>query len=88
MRGKAGQQTMIYTYILKSLKDKGYYVGITKNINERLEKHNKGGVISTKNRKPFKLVKYESFNNYLQARNREKEIKAYKGGVKFKELVK
>ncbi len=79
---------MIYTYILKSLKDSGYYVGITKDINERLKKHNEGGVSSTKNRKPFKLVKYECFGSYLQARKREKEIKAYKGGVQFKELVK
>ncbi len=50
--------------------------------------HNKGKNRSTKSRKPFKLIYKETFNNYKQARNREKEIKLYKGGFKFKKLIK
>jgi len=48
---------MIYVYLLKSIKDDNYYVVITKNIKERLKRHNFGEVISTKNRCPWKLVK-------------------------------
>lgn len=78
---------MIFVYVLKSLKDNGYYVGICKNLDKRLERHNSGGVRSTKNRKPFKIIYTEKFSGYLSARVREKEIKSYKGGNKFKELI-
>ncbi|MCL5784933.1 MAG: GIY-YIG nuclease family protein [Patescibacteria group bacterium] len=87
-RGKAGQQAdMIYVYILESLKNKGYYIGISKDLGNRLVKHNKGGVRSTKSRRPFKLIYNEECENYQAARVREKEIKSYKGGNQFKELV-
>ena len=79
---------MIYAYILKSLKDGGYYVGISKNVVERLRKHNSGSVRSTKSRRPFEVVLSEQYDSYTSARAREKELKAYKGGVQLKELVK
>ena len=79
---------MIFVYILQSSVDQGYYVGIAQSVDERLLKHNEGGVISTKRRKPFRLVYTETFNNYSEARIREKEIKSFKGGLKFKELIK
>ena len=78
---------MVYVDILKSLKDNKYYIGITKNLENRLVKHNRGEVFSTKARKPFILIKSEEFENYLKAREREKEIKSYKGGNKFKKLI-
>lgn len=78
---------MVYVYILQSLKDKGFYIGICKNLMERVIKHNKGGVYSTKNRKPFNLIYSEVYNSYTLARVREKEIKSYKGGNSFKILI-
>lgn len=78
---------MVYVYVLQSQRDNGYYIGICKDIEKRLEKHNRGGVRSTKNRKPFKLIYSEELDTYLSARAREKEIKSYKSGNKFKELV-
>ena len=87
-RGKAGQRTfMVYAYIFKSCADNGYYIGICKNIKSRLAKHNKGGVRSTKSRKPFTLIYSEEFESYTRARAREKEIKSYKGGNTFKDLI-
>ncbi len=79
---------MIYVYILKSLKDEGYYVGITKSLDSRVKKHNKGQVRSTKNRRPLVVVYKEEAIAYTEAREREKEIKSYKGGVQFKALLK
>ncbi|MBU1032195.1 GIY-YIG nuclease family protein [Patescibacteria group bacterium] len=79
---------MIHVYIIQSLKDKGYYTGISNNIENRLDKHNKGGVGSTKSRGPFKLVYKEECIDYKMARLREKEIKLYKGGNSFKKLIK
>ncbi len=78
---------MIYVYIIKSSKDKGYYIGITKDLKKRLAKHNKGQVNSTKRRRPFVLVYTEKFSGYESARVREIELKGYKGGNKFKELL-
>lgn len=74
-------------YVIQSIADEGYYIGICRDLDKRLEKHNKGGVRSTKRRKPFRLIFTEKFRNYLEARIREKEIKSYKGGNKFKELI-
>ena len=86
MRGKVGQQ-MIFVYILQSVSDKGYYIGITKDLDSRIVKHNSGSVYSTKNRRPLRLVYKEGFGDYKTARSREIEIKSYKGGNKFKELI-
>jgi len=78
---------MIHVYILQSLTDNGYYIGICKDLENRLKNHNKGGVRSTKNRKPLRLVYSEKYDNYMLARVREKELKSYKGGNKLKELI-
>ncbi len=78
---------MVYVYILQSEIDKGYYIGICQNLEKRLERHNKGGVVSTRRRRPFKLIYIEEYNNYLEARFREKEIKSFKSGNKFRELI-
>jgi putative endonuclease len=86
-RGKVGQQSMIFVYILQSEVDKGYYIGICKDLDSRLVKHNQGGVRSTKNRRPFKVIYTEEFENYATARQREKEIKSFKGGNSFKKLL-
>ncbi|MBI2442454.1 MAG: GIY-YIG nuclease family protein [Candidatus Levybacteria bacterium] len=78
---------MVIVYILQSLRDKGFYIGITKNVEERLVKHNRGEVQSTKKRRPFKIIYTEQFNNYDEARKRESEIKSYKGGNSFRKLL-
>jgi len=52
---------MFYTYILKSQKDGKTYVGYTEDLKERIETHNNGQVISTKNRRPLELIFYEGY---------------------------
>ena len=52
-----------------------------------MEKHNKGTVSSTKNRRPFRLITFEEYENYDTARKREKEIKSYKSGNSFTRLI-
>ena len=46
-----------YVDVLRSFKDKQFYVGFTKNLTARVETHNNGWVPSTKNRLPLQLVK-------------------------------
>jgi putative endonuclease len=71
---------MTYTvYILQSEKDNGYYVGLTSNLDKRLEYHNKKKVRSTKNRGPWKIAYKEVYSTRSEARDREKYLKSYKG---------
>jgi len=70
---------MIFLYVIKSLNHNFRYVGITNNVEERIERHNKGRNLSTKNYKPFKLLLKENFNNYKDARQREIFLKSGQG---------
>jgi putative endonuclease len=76
---------MYYLYILQSLKDFGYYIGITDDIARRLKEHNLGKTKSIKNRVPFVLKYKEEFTNKTDARKREIELK--KNYQKRKELL-
>ena len=66
---------MYYTYVLKSLKDGKLYIGSTDNINKRLEEHNAGKNISTRPRRPFKIIYFEKFACRKEARWREYKFK-------------
>ncbi len=66
---------MYYVYLLKSLKDNKYYIGQTNNVDKRLAIHNLGQVQSTKSRRPFKLVGYQSYNSRNEARWIEYNLK-------------
>ena len=56
----------IYTYILRSLKDNGFYYGHTSDLEVRLKKHNEGKVRSTKSRKPFVIHYFACFQPDLK----------------------
>ncbi len=73
---------MFYAYILESLKDKRRYIGYTENLKKRIDEHNKGTNISTKNRTPLRLIYYEACLNKVDAKNREKYLKG-RWGTKF-----
>ncbi|MCK4918429.1 MAG: GIY-YIG nuclease family protein, partial [Candidatus Pacebacteria bacterium] len=75
-----------FVYILLSKKDKNLYVGCTPNIKERIEKHNKGYSISTKNRRPLILIHTEEFLKKEDAFSRERFLKSLWGG-RFKKKV-
>jgi putative endonuclease len=64
-----------YVYVLRSLVDKQFYVGLTNDVSERLSMHNAGLVSSTKLRVPFELVYWEGCLNRGDAAQREKYLK-------------
>ena len=47
---------MYYTYVLQSEVDQQFYVGYSKDLKLRFERHNNGYIESTKNRRPLKLI--------------------------------
>ncbi len=68
-------QQHYYVYVLRSFKDKQFYVGFTKNLPARIEAHNNGLVPSTRNRLPLQLVYWEGCLNQTDATHREKYLK-------------
>ena len=68
---------MYYVYLLKSLKDKKYYIGQTEDVTKRFELHNSGKVTSTKYRRPLVLIGYETFNTRNEARWHEYNMKQH-----------
>lgn len=70
---------MFYTvYILYSKKDKKLYVGCTKNLEDRLNRHNKGTVLATKYRRPLVLIHKEELPK-SEAFQRERFLKSLWG---------
>jgi len=69
----------MFLYILQSLVTNNHYVGITDNLQKRLDYHNNGRVFSTKNKRPWKIIYNEEHKNIKEAREREKYLKSYKG---------
>jgi len=78
---------MYYIYILKSEINGKYYIGSTNNIEDRIKRHNTGQSKYTSKYKPWKLIYSETYQNRSEACKRELEIKKYKGGIQFKNLL-
>ena len=70
---------MFYTYVLQSEKDGNFYTGFTEDLKLRFEQHCKGQVESTQDRRPLKLIYYESCLSQDDATKREKYLKTYHG---------
>jgi putative endonuclease len=70
---------MFFVYILQSEKDKRYYYGCTCNLATRLKAHNSGKVRSTKNRRPLRLIYFETFSAKREALIRESFFKSKAG---------
>lgn len=69
---------MYFVYIIKNADDK-LYVGITNDLEKRLQYHNAGhGAVFTKNSNNFGVEFYEKYDTLAQARNREIQIKNWR----------
>ena len=65
-----------------------FYVGYTKDIENRMLYHNSGKVTSTKNRQPLILIYYELCLNQKDATHREKYLKTSWGKRYIKTRLK
>lgn len=77
-----------YVYILYFYKDKGFYIGFSSNLKNRLQDHANGKVTATKSRIPFKLIHYEYFINKKDAEAREEFLKSGHGREQLKQFLK
>ena len=76
-----------FVYIAEC-RDKKLYIGIAKDVNKRINEHNKGLACRfTKFRHPVRLLYEEKCLDYRAARMRELEIKGFSRDKKF-EIVR
>ncbi len=79
---------MYYVYVLLSLKDKKFYIGFSEDVNKRLADHNAGRNTSTKSRRPFELIYYETHLSKENAFRREAYFKTTKGKSTLKQMLR
>ncbi|MBD77843.1 MAG: endonuclease [Crocinitomicaceae bacterium] len=70
---------MHYIYAIKSEKDGRIYVGMSMDYQKRVIEHNSGKTKSTKGYLPWKLIYVERVLTRIEARTREKFLKAGSG---------
>ncbi|MCI0595975.1 MAG: GIY-YIG nuclease family protein [candidate division Zixibacteria bacterium] len=64
-----------FVYILQA-DDGMFYVGHTKNLDDRLQRHRQGRSLATKSRSGWRLLYKEEFATRPEAVRREREIKS------------
>ncbi|KKT26742.1 MAG: Excinuclease ABCsubunit C domain-containing protein [Parcubacteria group bacterium GW2011_GWA2_43_9b] len=77
----------IFAYLIKSLKDKSFYTGISENPEKRVKEHNQGKLKNTALKRPWKLTYKKAHSSYAEARKHEKWLKKknrqYKDNLKI-----
>jgi putative endonuclease len=76
-----------YTYILYSDKFDRFYYGQTEDLQARIDKHNKGTVISTAQYLPWKLYAYIKLNSRSEALLMEKKLKNLKSRLRIAQFI-
>ncbi len=76
-----------YVYAIYSQHRNYIYVGISNDINRRLNEHNLGYNKTTKPYLPFILIHYEQFHSRPEARIREKELKTTSGKRFLRKII-
>ncbi|MEK7580349.1 MAG: GIY-YIG nuclease family protein [Patescibacteria group bacterium] len=78
---------MYWLYILKSLKNDKYYIGQTKNLEQRLTHHNQGKNQSTKYSRPWELIYNKEFSSRNEVMKFEKYLKSLKNRDYLKKKI-
>jgi putative endonuclease len=71
---------MHYVYLLRSLRDDGFYIGYSSNLRRRLRQHSEGNSFATSYRGHWKLIYYEAYLEQANALGRETYLKSGAGG--------
>jgi putative endonuclease len=70
---------MHYMYVLRSVKDGGFYIGYSVNLRKRFAEHVTEGSFATRYRGPRRLIYYEAYLNQKDALGRERCLKSGSG---------
>jgi putative endonuclease len=77
---------MTFIYILKSIFHKKSYVGLTNNLDRRIDEHNLGRNIYSSKFRPWQLIYAEKLSKFKDAKIKEKYFKSASGRRKMKKL--
>ena len=77
-----------YVYIIQSQTDESYYIGTSRDLTERIERHNQGRSKYTKSKRPWNLVYFEEHADRSDAMKREYAIKRRKSKEYLAKLIK
>ena len=69
---------MFFVYIIEAQESKRYYIGQTKNLEERIKRHNQGFNLSTKPYIPWQLKWWKEYSTRSEAMKIEKKLKGIK----------
>lgn len=75
-------------YVLESGVDCSWYIGYTTNLRKRIVDHNQGKNISTRSKKPWKLIYAELYLHKQDALGREKFLKSGSGRMFIKKQLR
>jgi len=78
---------MYYVYILQSEVDGTLYTGQTNNLTDRLKRHNRGLIKTTKAKRPYRLGYYEIYGSRSEAMFREWQLKKQYNTERKKKLI-
>jgi putative endonuclease len=70
---------MHHVYVLRSVKDDGFYIGYSANLRKRFSEHARGSSFATSNRGPWKLIYYEAYLIQADALGRDRCLKSGAG---------
>jgi len=73
-----------FVYVLKSESGGCSYVGHTSDLQKRLLEHNSGKSLSTRGKRPWRLVYKEKYATRSEAASRERYFKSVKGRLELK----
>ena len=78
---------MFYVYLIRSLvNSKKTYVGYTTDLDQRMENHNSGGSVYTRDFRPWRIVTYICFDDEAKARSFEQYLKIGSGSAFAKRI--
>ncbi|MBO6879459.1 MULTISPECIES: GIY-YIG nuclease family protein [Winogradskyella] len=78
---------MFYIYALSSINRNYIYVGMTEDLDARVDRHNQGRVKTTRAYRPFELIYSEELDvERTEARKREKYWKSGVGKEKLRQI--
>jgi putative endonuclease len=76
-----------YVYIIQSQTDESYYIGTSRDLTERIERHNQGRSKYTKSKRPWSLVYFEEHADRSGVMKREYAIKRRKSREYLAKLI-
>ena len=76
------RSVMHHVYVLRSLRNSGWYIGCTSDLQNRLRLHEDQNVTATKGKGPWELLYCECYREQAQADRRERRLKQFGGAYR------